>query len=296
MTTRVFIGLVTYPGSRYPESAGPRGLATQVVDLLSSSDLAEFDVSLEICSRNLLVPSELPLSYREIRASINEELNVELNWRAYLNSRLPQWQLAWFMKARKFYRYLKFTPPWQRSKPGSGPGARMLIRLANIELAHVSLLKAAANADADWVLILEDDAYVESQSMFASEIATFISSDPEASYVNLSESFSSRRLGIEAEFTQIGNWGTSSKIFATTKPVTNTVCAILYSGAFAQKLLEEFETIPMRPVIPIDWKLNQAIMNLYSKGILGSGECWVVDPAPIVQGSMHAPRSSKVGK
>jgi len=296
MKTRVFIGLVTYPGSRYPQSAGPRGLAAQVVDLLRSSDLADFNVSLEICSQNLLIPSELPLGHHEIRASINAELGVESDWRVYLNPELSRWQLAWFMKARKLYRYLKFTPPWESNKSESGPGARMLIRLANIELAHLSLLKAATDAEADWVLILEDDAYVESHSKFASEIATFIASNPDASYVNLSESFSSSRLGIEAEFSQIGNWGSNSKILATTKPVTNTVCAILYSSAFAQRLLEEFETIPMRPVIPIDWKLNQAIMNLYLKGVLGSGSSWVVDPAPIVQGSMHIPRSSKVGK
>jgi hypothetical protein len=296
MTTRVFIGLVTYPGSRYPEAAGPRGLATQLGDLLGTSDLAEFEVSLEICSQNLLTPSELPLDFQEIRASIDAELNVETDWRIYLNPGLSRWQLAWFMKARRLFRYLKFSPPWQRKNSESNPGAQMLIRLANIELAHLSLLKSAAKAEADWVLILEDDAWVESQSEFASEIATFIASDPDTSYVNLSESFSSRRLGIEGESSEIGSWGVSSKILETAKPVTNTVCAILYQGVFVKKLLLEFESIPMRPVIPIDWKLNQAIMNLYSKGFLEAKACWVVDPAPIVQGSMRSPHGSKVGE
>jgi len=52
-------------------------------------------------------------------------------------------------------------------------------------------------------------------------------------------------------------------------------------------LLDEFGVIPLSPVLPIDWKLNVALMNLVAAGKLGEGDCWQVDPAPFIQGSMH---------
>ena len=296
MTTKVFIGLVTYPGSRYPEAASPQGLAAQLGESLEASALADSSVWLEVCAENLLDPEELPLNPREVRACINAELSVESDWRIYLDPEVSRVRLSLFMKARKLYRYVKLSPPWKNKKSETGPGARMLVRLVNIELAHISLLKSAAKSEVDWVLILEDDAWVESPEKLATELVDFLVREPDPSYVNLSESFSSRRLGIKAGSREIGSWGSGSKVFAASKPVTNTVCAILYSGTFVDNLLREFESIPMRPVIPIDWKLNKAIMNLYSKGILGAGDCWIVEPAPIVQGSMHSPNHSKVEK
>lgn len=296
MTTKVFIGLVTYPGSRYPEAVGPQGLASELSEALKASNRVDLEVYLEVCAENLLNPAELPTNSREVHDSINAELSVESDWRIYLDPKVSRIKLSLFMKARKVYRYIKFSLPWRNQNSEAGSGARMLIRLANIELAHISLLKSAFAAQADWVLILEDDAWVESPEALAVDLIGFLSSELDPRYVNLSESFSSRRLGIENGFNQVGSWGAGSKVFSATKPVTNTVCAILYSKTFIEDLLSEFESIPIRPVIPIDWKLNKAIMNLYAKGPLRAGDCWVVEPAPIVQGSMRPPDHSRVEK
>jgi hypothetical protein len=305
MTIRVFIGLVTHPGSLYPEAAGPQGLAAQLGASIEASDHAEFNVVLEICAENLLEFSSLPTDSREVRTSINAELSVESDWRIYLDPEVPRIRLSLLMRARTLYRYLKLSPPWKKEVDAEDAGPRMLTRLANIELAHISLLKAAAESQADWVLILEDDAWVESPSELSKNLIEFLVQgilpapgvpNRQPAYVNLSESFSTRKLGIEGESSEIGSWGAGSKIFAASKPVTNTVCAILYSRNFVGNLLREFESIPIQPVIPIDWKLNKAIMNMYSKGILGVGDCWLVEPAPIVQGSMHAMNHSRVEK
>jgi len=43
----------------------------------------------------------------------------------------------------------------------------------------------------------------------------------------------------------------------------------------------------MQPIVPIDWKVNDAIMNLSHTGVLGPGDCYTVDPGPIRQASMH---------
>jgi hypothetical protein len=74
-------------------------------------------------------------------------------------------------------------------------------------------------------------------------------------------------------------------------PVTNTVCAILYRTEFLMQLLDVWEALPMEPVVPIDWKLNRALMTLYQRGSLPPGSTWLVDPAPIIQMSMIHSRS-----
>ena len=303
MTISVFIGLVTHPDSRYPEAAGPRGLATQLAVAVEASVHDEFRVLLEICTENLLESSNLPTDFREVRASINAELSVESDWRVYLDPNVSRIRLSLFMQARKVYRHLKLSPPWNKEMDAKDAGARMLIRLANIELAHISLLTRAAKSRADWVLILEDDAWVECPRELSEDLIEFLvqnvlpasgASNRLPAYVNLSESFSARKLGVEGESSEMGTWGASSKALAFSKPMTNTVCAILYNGNFVDDLLREFESIPIRPVIPIDWKLNKAIMNMYREGMLVSGDCWLVEPAPIVQGSMHSVRHGKV--
>ena len=75
-------------------------------------------------------------------------------------------------------------------------------------------------------------------------------------------------------------------------PVTNTVCAILYRTSFLRELLAVWAELPVEPVIPIDWKLNKALMMLHGRGLLPAGSAWNVEPAPIVQMSMaEAPES-----
>jgi hypothetical protein len=74
---------------------------------------------------------------------------------------------------------------------------------------------------------------------------------------------------------------------AASRPVTNTVCAILYRATFLRDLVAEMESLPMTPVVPIDWKLNIALMNMFESGSLLNGDCWNVTPGPMDQLSMR---------
>jgi hypothetical protein len=69
--------------------------------------------------------------------------------------------------------------------------------------------------------------------------------------------------------------------------VTNTVCAVLYRSTFLADLLPTLKDIPMEPIVPIDWKLNAALMQLVREGTIGDGDCFTLEPAPIRQSSMH---------
>ena len=75
-------------------------------------------------------------------------------------------------------------------------------------------------------------------------------------------------------------------LFSASKPVTNTVCAILYHREFLSLLLTKLDELPLEPVVPIDWKLNVALMELFQEGAIRPGSCWVIEPAPVLQRSM----------
>jgi hypothetical protein len=40
-------------------------------------------------------------------------------------------------------------------------------------------------------------------------------------------------------------------------------------------------------VVPIDWKLNIVLMDMYDAGEIVAGDCWVVTPGPVDQRSMQ---------
>jgi len=166
----------------------------------------------------------------------------------------------------------------------------MLQRLANIERAHLSLMEQALTADCQWALILEDDAQSANPVQLANDLVNHLSAwdnTSQPSYVNMSESFPISELGLGGQLKNQGAWDSRSDVVSATIPFTNTVCAMLYRREFLMDLVEELRSIPLEPIIPIDWKLNMAIMSLSRANKLESDYCFAVTPAPIIQGSMH---------
>jgi hypothetical protein len=142
---------------------------------------------------------------------------------------------------------------------------------------------------------VEDDASLENPQHFADALAAFIdehADQPQPAYVNVSRSFSSKRLALAEHLTPRGNWDATTMALASDIPLTNTVCAVLYRGSFLERLVPAMDALPISPVLPIDWKLNAALLALVDNGDIGAGDCWFIDPAPIVQGSMHAADAS----
>jgi hypothetical protein len=250
-------------------------------------------VSQEVNSDDAWTPNLLPPDTEQLRASIDAELSTEERWREYVSPGSSRVTLRAFMAARKLYRRLRLSPPWQSTLREDDPGSRMLRRLVNIELAHISLMSAAVESGSEWSLIVEDDAFTPDVSAFAGALSAFIAErgdEAQPRYVNVSESFSRDRLRVAGHLTRIGRWGgieSTVDVLGADRPVTNTVCAILYRTAFLREVLAEFESIPLSPVLPIDWKMNEAIMRMHAAGRLGPGDCWFLNPAPLLQRSMH---------
>ena len=236
-------------------------------------------------------PDLLTIDEQAIRRSIEGELEAETRWRLFQSPRTPRLAMSAFMAARRLYRTRRYLPTGTPVDEAH-PGFRMVRRLVNIELAHLSLLRAARDSGARWALILEDDATGEPTIVADILHALMVRSPAEGQplYANVSRSFDEDRLRVAGHLADVGGLptgGDPTRILAASQPVTNTVCAVLYSGTFLPDLVDAVDRVPMDPVIPIDWKLNVALMDLHRRGAIGPGDCWTLRPAPIVQGSMH---------
>lgn len=280
----LFLGLVTYRGSRFGDAATEDGLVHRVATAWTGlGGMATVVVS----DRDDWTPDLLPLTADEVRASVDAELDSEARWRAYVAGGPLGGGARAVMTGRRILRRLRYAPPWRRATGPDDPGPRMIRRLANIELSHMRVMEEAAAAGARWVLIVEDDAACGDPRAFAEQLAAFTTAAGERGQpltVNMSESFSVEDLGIGHLLSSLGDsvegpW----QMFSAARPVTNTVCAVLYRGDFLARLVDELQRTPLRPVIPIDFKLNEALMRLAPTS--APGDCWVASPAPLHQRS-----------
>jgi hypothetical protein len=279
--TDLFIGVVSHEGSRFAVSQGPGGLAAVLAARLCSLGQS---VQVEVSTVDAYDPERLPITPAMVSACLTAQVHLDRRWARYLGrARGPRWWathgLRWVRRAEQLVR---------------PPGPKLVERLLNIEMAHFALLRSGLATGADWVLILEDDASSVEVVDCAAGLAWLMSSradERQPAYVNISQSFALDELGISDLLTVApdASWAGDAPrhILSSARPATNTVCAILYRVSFVRELLAVTDALPMEPVVPIDWKLNLALMQMFSSGALGAGDCWFVDPAPIDQLSMR---------
>jgi hypothetical protein len=236
-------------------------------------------------TKNLHDHIALPIDAGTVQQTLSAELRLQGEWANYLRAgeagSVTDAARSVVRSARRAVRRFR------------APSPKSVTRLVNIELSHLNLLRAGLESGAPWILILEDDAFAPDLSDCSQGLLGLIRDCPSSvDYVNVSQSFSNAELGISHLLSAPAKpeWAGSidRAILAASRPVTNTVCAILYRRDFVRELVTVMDALPMTPVVPIDWKLNIALMQLFESGHLRDGSCLLVDPAPIDQMSMRA--------
>lgn len=278
----VFIGVVSHEGSRFSTSQGENGLGAQLKEALLSHG---FHAHMVVEKRNLWQGAPESITSRDVQASLTEQARLEDSWDTYLaaDSDLSgrQHVARNLRRAKRVYRRM-FEPDPQ-----------FMIRLLNIELAHRALMELGMASGAEWVIVLEDDAASQDVSDLAHGLSSLTrDAPPNVEFINLSRSFSIEVLGVAKLLRSSGlHWSGSAdrRILCADRPITNTVCAIAYGASFVSTLLAHFSQLPLFPVVPIDWKLNQVLMDMFHDGSLGRGSCLWIEPGPIEQLSMRAP-------
>ena len=299
--TVVFVGLVSHVGSRFSESQGPDGLTARLRGELEARGVSATSlVNIDDDYR----PEVLAIDAAAVRRAVTAQIRLEARWSRYLSEADPRVSrgrrlvrsiaLTAVTGARIAAGWLRYYRPWHGVADEQSAGARMVRRLLNIELSHASLMRAGLASGARWVLILEDDAHSDDPSQLAENLQVLMverKDQRQPAYVNISQSFSNAELGVEyllepaAEFEWTGE--PARQALAASRPISNTVCAMLYRAEFLGRFLERFDALTIDPVVPIDWKLNVVLMEMFNAGELIGGDCWVITPGPVDQRSMQ---------
>ena len=268
----LFIGVVTYEGTRFPDSSTDAGLASSLAQLVPNS-------LVEINSSNLWRPAFSPTG-REARESLGAELRAEQHWARFLGySSKPSFL------ARMAARWAMFA--WRSLR---GFDATSVTRLMNIELSHLDLWKKAVQSDAELVLILEDDAGGGDIDDLAAGLKGWLGAGLQPGFINMSTSFALDQLEasdlLDPDPSVTWSGTRDRTVLRARRPVTNTVCAVLYGREFLREFVDRWEAAPTSPVLPIDWKMNMILMDMFTAGIFVKHPVWWLEPAPIEQRSM----------
>lgn len=275
---KLFIGVVSYSGTQFAVSQGAQGLGQQLASELSNH--SGISTRIHIITEDL-DKSGVIADRRTVQRSLTSELYVEARYSKYMS------------RPKYIKNVLRLGARWAMRLKHSlnSPHPKLVSRLLNIEASHCDLMKRGLESGSDYVLILEDDAFSTQLADLAKGISGLMIASTTPALVNLSESFSVDELGVGHLLTDKTDtpWQGNERrsVYLAGRPITNTVCAILYSREFLTSLVQELQALPMEPVLSIDWKLNVALMNLYETRKLDGFECWWVEPAPIKQMSMH---------
>ena len=277
---KLFIGLVTHPKSRFNVRGEANHRITELAQNLRENRLT---VETFISDRNDFdeAPQKIGFGIRLRSAWLQAE--TERVWAKYLDSASdPQTKVShlgrFFYLAMFIRRSISFLV-----------SSRSLERLANIDLSHLRVLRAGINSGADWILVIEDDGVAENLSEVATNLEltiSFAGIDKSDTFMNLSQSMSEGELGIEAIMSrpkEVFPFPDGGKIVEISPPISNTVCANLYSRTFAARFADAIESQGILPSIPIDWRLNKLVMN----STMTETRCYWVIPGMFIQQSMH---------
>jgi hypothetical protein len=284
----LFVGLVTHPRSRFNAD----GAATRQAEQLVSAFIPQgVRASLLVSDRDDYDPTTYPLGRRELVSSAIHQAGLEHRWRRYLAAGGGQPARPAFMDAGfGAAMAAKRAATSGALMPGSAVmnGRRAATRLINIDLSHLRVLDAGVTSGAPWVLVLEDDARVDDLALAASrvvEIMRFVQRAP-VQFVCLSESIGLGELGVDGLLSAAPSgpdW-----LLPASRPITNTVCANLYRSSFAARVAAGIRDRGLLPVTPIDWRLNEQVMDMHDDGELGPDSCLWARPGLFLQGSMHS--------
>ena len=276
--TSLFVGVVSHERSRFAVSQGSDGLAARLAEGMRKDGLS---VDVRVNIDNLHDPARHPVDAEVVRRSVQAQSQLEQDWTSYLEKSTGAVASVRAAMARYWRGLEGMIRPADES---------MVTRLINIELSHLDLFDAGLASGAPWVLVLEDDAMSENVDDCVAGLVGLMDDSPAPGFINLSHSFSLEELGIAHLLQPAGvTWQGSieRQILTAQRPVTNTVCAVMYHSEFLRRMVQAMRQLPFYPVVPIDWRINQALMAMVEAGTAGVNTAWFVEPGPIDQMSMR---------
>jgi hypothetical protein len=284
-TPDLFLGLVTHQNSAFNSSGESTGALEDLSQQLRSVGLV---VETLISDRDDYTGENFPISTDSLRLAAKAQSQLERDWRLFLISRAQFPAPTRFAKSfatHVLYQLMVSKRLVGAKGGGASQAAKAYQRLINIDLSHRRILEDGLKSGAPVIVVLEDDAsQLNSQQAQVLIEVIRLAHNQGVDFINLSESISVDDLGISRILARGKNIATEpgNQVVAVDTPVTNTVCANIYGSDFAALFASYLSEDRLNPVIPIDWRLNQVMLDHPDT------RCWWVRPGLFLQRSMHA--------
>lgn len=274
----VFVGLVTHARSRFNADESASRQARELAAALAQRRLT---TDVLISDRDDYSAEDFPLTRADLIRSASHVSRLEYRWRRFVAHGGGQ-------PHRSAAADAAFWLAMAAKRVGTADRGSA-VRLLNIDLSHLRVMDAALADGAPWALVLEDDARATSVLDTADSLVEVLEAVAGTSveFVNLSESLPLAKLGVQGLLRGPAIEGGPSWLQGTSLPITNTVCANLYSAAFLTRLVDGIRSEGLLPVVPIDWRLNEQMMRMWTSGALDASSGAWVRPGIFRQGSMH---------
>lgn len=291
----LLVGMVTHARSRFNVEGAAGTFVGSLADALGSFGLP---ASTLVSDRDDYDAAAWPLSRAELVESAWYQSRLEYRWRRYLDADSRETAAAVrhlrMLGASAGRRVLDAAAGAFLQSSDRRYGRVAARRLINIDLSHLRVFEEAGARGTSWVLVLEDDAGTASIDLAARALAELIDriDDRKVQFVSLSTSLTHEQLGVtqllsEQESLLVAD-DSRLTILRADRPVTNTVCATLYRTSFATYLASRIRDQGLVPVVPIDWRVNEVLLDMWAVGRLGPESCIWVEPGIFVQRSMHS--------
>ena len=284
-TPDLFLGLVTHQNSSFNSSGESTGALEDLAQQLGSTGLL---VETLISDRDDYTSENFPISADSLRLAAKAQSQLERDWRLFLISRAQFAAPTRFAKkfaTRVLYQLMLSKRLAGTKGESSSQAAKAYRRLINIDLSHRRILDEGLKSGASVIVVLEDDAsQLNGQQVQVLAEVIRLARSKDVDFINLSESISDHDLGISRILDRGKSISTEGgiQVVALDTPVTNTVCANIYGSNFAKLFVSYLSEDRLTPVIPIDWRLNQVMLDHPET------RCWWVRPGLFLQRSMHA--------
>ena len=279
---KLLLGLVTHSRSRFNANGQATRMIMELAGFLRDRGMT---VQTLISDRNDFDAKSQKIGVLNRLDSARAQVQTEWDWSKYLQAANGV-QVDSGDPGRFFFfgMFIKRAGSFLLS-------SRPLERLANIDLSHLRVLEEGVKSNSDWILIIEDDGKVENIEVVADKINTLVTNLDHVeldTFVNLSESIEISELRADHMFSnskEVFTLEDGEKVIQFLLPISNTVCANMYSRGFAARFANAIKAQGTMPSIPIDWRLNHLLMDSSGSSIQG---LWVT-PGIFLQGSMQIP-------
>ena len=284
----LYLGLLTHKNSKFPKAPFD-DLFDQASDI---GKQLSFDVSSFISDENTYSVEDVTL-VDLLLAKVYEPL-LRRSWLCYLTNtkirRFNRNNLRIAIGCFRYYLHL-FNSEFRNSE------RIRYSRILNINAGYMCLLDNFLISDNEFGLIFEDDASFIPSSELVNEIFKLIAHADSLEYktffIDVSDSFSFKELGVEHLIeNEIGSEARQnfygSTIRKTSKPFSNTTCAVVYNREMALYLLQGITKLSLskgKRITPMDWSLNLLLLNVAE--VKTSVQSFHLDPGIFPQSSLQ---------